>query len=209
MQEISLENLPRHKHEYWVLEGMLPLGGGVIKRKVAIRPKLECDAIIRMELPDIFWGELAGWIDYYRPGQTNRPRREPCLVVFTHALPLKLIKTGFYKPFGVPGIYVGGTEELALELLVVTSRLPKDPKYNWLRRCGRAPEATGGSVMDELRETRELTTIEEERVMEATMTIEADSRMSIKELAKETVRLQRAMREMNQVQQEKDQVLQQ
>jgi len=206
MQEIQLEDLPRHKHEYWVLEGMLPLGGGHIRRKVAIRPKLECDAIIRMELPDIFWAELAGWIawhpkgtssqasllrardvvvehfsdsiggwafhtcsnkrsacarDYYRPGQTNRPRREPCLVVFTHALPLKLIKSGFYKPFGVPGIYVGGTEELALELLVVTSRLPKEPKYNWLRRCGRAPEATErGSVMDELRETRELSTQE-------------------------------------------------
>jgi len=56
-----LENLPPHKHEYWVMEGMLPLGGGEIRRKVALLPKMECDAIIRMELPEVFWADLAGW----------------------------------------------------------------------------------------------------------------------------------------------------
>jgi len=248
-----LENLPPHKHEYWVMEGMLPLGGGEIRRKVALLPKMECDAIIRMELPDIFWADLAGWIawhpkgtssqasllrardivvehfsdsmggwkfhtcsakrstyarDYYRPGMRDLPRREPCLVTFTHALPMKIIKSGVYQSFGVPGIYFRGTEELALELLVVASRLPKDTKYNWLRRCGRAPEPSEEhKVVNELREMRELSTIEEERVMEAAMTIEAYSHMTIKELAKETVRLRRALVETELELKEKDQVL--
>jgi len=137
---------------------------------------------------------------------------QPCLVTFCHSKPEKLLKTGVFTEHEIPGIYTS-VEEMALEILAVTSRLPQDPKYNWLRQCGRAPKPRQGTkILRELQSLRELTTFEEELVMEANMTVDAYSNMTIRELAAETVRLLREQDHLLQVtehlQKEKEHVLQ-
>ncbi len=67
--------------------------------------------------------------------------RSPSLVVLSHRQPDKLLNiNGLFEPMGPSGLWVKGPLDFGTTFLVVTSRLPSDPRYDWLRMSTRVPK---------------------------------------------------------------------
>jgi len=134
--------------------------------------------------------------EQFRRGM-KRPARAPCLLMIAHSYPRNVVKlAGLKKHPIIQGVYISGTPDFDTVILVVTTQLPADSKYNWLRLCSRAPEMDElPHVKEQLMKVRELSRNEVEHLTEATMIIEAFNGKSIPELAREQVRLEYELKE--------------
>jgi len=227
----------RTKHEYWV-KAAIPIARiELIDDELPIVNRLKCDMVFRVSKPDVMWADVgkfiadrevilehhSGSISYdcfigcvIKQASYTRDRRRqgfrgrsPCLVMTCHQYPRKMLEESDFRNIGIPGIYIqGGSGNLLV--LIITSHLPEDVKYNFLRLLSRAPDPNAIEQLEErLMEVRELSKVEKENLKEASVSLRTESQTIIKKLAKQWVEVEMDIEEKQALIKEQEAVLQQ
>jgi DNA repair exonuclease SbcCD ATPase subunit len=234
----------RTQHENWVKSAIPTARVEVLESERSITAHLKCDLVFRVNAPDPFWAEIGDLIAHrevifehhsnsisrdnfigcvIKQATYTRERRQrgvparefsPCLVMTSYQRPRVMLRHSDFRNIGTPGIYTQGGYDNRL-ILVVTSQLPRESRYNFLRLLSRAPKPDEiESLGERLMEIRELTRVEREKIKEAAMaqTAERERALSaIKKIAKVHVDLEMRLEEtqalLQQALQEKDEAL--
>jgi len=247
-RQVTKLAVQRTKHEQWVKAAIQTARVEILNDELSVITQMKCDLVFRVGEADPFWADIGELIEHgevifehhsnsisrklfngcvIKQASYLRDRRQqglpakeraPCLIMTCHQFPRTMLKYADFKSTGTPGIYTQGGRDNLL-ILIVTSLLPRDALYNFLRLLSRAPGLDEiDSLEDKLMEVRELSRIERENLKEAAVAQTAqdkEARSAIKRIAKRHVELEISIEEkeavlqqLNVVLQEKDEALQ-
>ncbi len=122
------------------------------------------------------WLKLATAVKRYTSIRVKdrTPKFNPAMVVVCYRKPSGLLRTSdLFERTSTLGIYRSGSLEFGPILLIVTTELPRVPRYEWLRRSARIP-SSGEDFIDSLElllETKNLKVEAKKRLMEDMMKI--------------------------------------
>jgi hypothetical protein len=129
------------------------------------------------------------------PRKNRGEQRAPCLAILSHRKPERLLREfGAFEPMDTRGIWVRRPLELGAMFLIVSTQLPQDPQYDWLRMTTRVPNTSQEfRSADALMKESKLDTIKETKLKEVMMETIIDGQTPI-DLRNENIELRKGKR---------------